>query len=106
MSVRAAQEEIDSAEFAEWRAYHEVDPFGEDRADLRSGIVASVVANANRTKGRAFKPGDFMPDFDRMETGQQSVEEMQARIGIALGVKRHGNHRESGGRVARENRTL
>lgn len=46
-------------------AYFEVDPFGEERADLRAGIVASAVANANRVKGKSFKPKDFMPQFDQ-----------------------------------------
>lgn len=45
-------------------AYFGIDPFGEERADLRAGIVASTVANAHRSKGRAFRPKDFMPNFD------------------------------------------
>lgn len=49
--------------FREWLAYYELEPFGEVRADLRAGIVASVIANANRVKGKAFSPQDFMPDF-------------------------------------------
>ena len=34
MSVRRCQQEVSSAEFAEWMAYAEVSPFGEGRADL------------------------------------------------------------------------
>lgn len=47
-----------------WRDYAEIEPFGEERADLRSGIVASVVANANRDPKRRpkpYQPSDFMP---------------------------------------------
>lgn len=49
-----------------WIAYSEIDPFGEARADLRSGIVAAVVANANRdpNRGSAYQPKDFMPEFN------------------------------------------
>lgn len=66
MSVRRAMAEIDSAEFSEWMAYYRLDPQGEDRADLRAGIVAATVANAARgRKSRAFKPKDFMPDFEK-----------------------------------------
>jgi hypothetical protein len=32
-------------ELAEWAAYYQCEPFGEERADLRAGIVASVIAN-------------------------------------------------------------
>lgn len=48
-------------------AYYELEPFGEERADLRSGIVASTVANAHRDPKRRrkpFRPLDFMPRFD------------------------------------------
>lgn len=64
---------MSSAEFAEWVAYAKVNPFGLDRADLRAGIVASVIAEVYRdSKKRAepYTPGDFMPVFD----GGQEVE--------------------------------
>lgn len=64
MSVRRAQTEIDAAEFAEWRAYYELEPWGQERADLRAGIVASVIANtAPGRHGKAFMPVDFMPRY-------------------------------------------
>lgn len=51
------------SQFLEWMAYFEEDPFGEERADWRSGMIASVIANVNRNpkKGRAFTAQDFMP---------------------------------------------
>lgn len=50
----------------EWAAYFDVEPWGEDRADLRMGIVASLIANVNRGRNRPpFKPADFMPKFDK-----------------------------------------
>jgi len=55
---------------AEWIAYDRIDPWSEARADLRAGIIASVIANVNRgKKTKAFRPLDFMPwskdDADR-----------------------------------------
>lgn len=47
-------------EFQGWWNYYQSDPWGEDRADLRSGIVASILANANSAKGRRFKAKDFL----------------------------------------------
>jgi hypothetical protein len=37
----------------------------EDRADMRSGILSSVVANAFRSeKSEPFTPGQFIPQLD------------------------------------------
>lgn len=47
-----------------WVLYASEEPFGEERADLRSAIIAAVVANANRDpkrRPRPFSPRDFMP---------------------------------------------
>ena len=65
-----------SRTLTEWMAYYEVEPFGQERADLRSGIVASTVANVFGGKGQRSKPSDFMPRFDSNKP-QQSVEQMQ-----------------------------
>lgn len=79
MSVREAQARISSNEFAEWMAYSKIDPFGEERADLRSAIIATVFANAHRAKGRrVFRVTDFMPQFDRSSVECQSPKHMQA----------------------------
>lgn len=51
-------------QFMEWHQYDLIDPFGDERADLRSGTIAAVVANVHAGKsGRKFKPADFMPKF-------------------------------------------
>ena len=57
--------EMSGEQFMAWVAYAELEPFGEERADLRSGIVASVIANVNRDpkKGKAYSPSDFIPKF-------------------------------------------
>lgn len=59
--------EITPQQLGEWLAYYRIDPWGEIRADLRNGIVASVIANVNRDSRRQqtpFTPADFMPKFD------------------------------------------
>ena len=54
-----------SQELTEWQAYYNIEPFGEYRADIRSAIIACVLANVNRGKNTpAFKVDDFMPKFD------------------------------------------
>lgn len=62
----------------EWAAYAEIEPFGEERADLRSGIIASVIANVVKGKGgRTLTPRDFMPQFDK-PVRRQTVQQMQS----------------------------
>jgi hypothetical protein len=66
----------------EWMDYASRKPFGEERADLRSGIIACTIANANRGKAsKRFKPSDFMPKFGRRarrQTPEQITQVMEA----------------------------
>ena len=43
-NVERLQETIDSAQFARWIAFYRIDPFGEQRADLRNALLLSTVA--------------------------------------------------------------
>jgi hypothetical protein len=57
---------MDGAQFAEWMAYAGLEPFGEERADLRAGIVASTTANVWRARNKKpLTPRDFMPRFGK-----------------------------------------
>jgi hypothetical protein len=54
-----------------WQEYHQLEPFGAERADLGFGIVASVMANVHRDpkrRPRPFSPSDFMPKFSETAT--------------------------------------
>ena len=64
-TVAQLQEEMTSREFAEWMAYNRVDPIGNIRGDLQSGIIASTIYNINRGKGKVLSASDFMPDFSK-----------------------------------------
>jgi len=64
MSVARAMREIDSAEFTEWLAYYEMEPFGERFADLRTGLITSAIYNVNRNVKKhpeAFGALHFIP---------------------------------------------
>lgn len=51
-----------SSELAEYMTYDRIDPFGEQRADLRAGIVASVTANHSMSPPKTpTKATDYMP---------------------------------------------
>ena len=73
---------IDSDDLSEWKAYMKLEPFGEERADLRAGIIASTIANVNRNPDKTpqpFQPSDFMPVFDRRENEPQSESDGEKR---------------------------
>lgn len=75
-------EEIDCAEFAEWFAFFRLEPWGEERADLRSGIIAATTANCAAQGRKQFKAEDFMPRYGRPRQ-RQSIADMQARMMLA-----------------------
>lgn len=55
-----------------WKEYADLEPFGDTRADLRMGILASLTANIHTKKGaRQFTPADFMPKFGPREPAKQ-----------------------------------
>ena len=56
-------------------AYYRIEPWGEERADLRNGMLCSLVANMFRKRGkRAAQPKDFMPKFERGQKKKMSDE--------------------------------
>jgi len=68
MTVRELLGRIDSREFSEWQAFFSIEPMPEQRADYRSGVIASVIANTNRAKNaKPFEPKNFIPDYDQTE---------------------------------------
>jgi|CXWL01.1.fsa_nt_gi hypothetical protein len=85
---------MDGVELTHWRAFMRVNPLGEERADLRAGIIAATIANGKRKKGsRAFRPKEFMPNFRKRFKGQTPDE--QAAIFRAF-VAFHNNRVKGG----------
>lgn len=67
-SVRELLARFGADELTEWLAFYQIEPFGDYRADVRSGVVAATFANANRGKdAKPFTPEDFMPFVERPE---------------------------------------
>lgn len=63
-----------AAELAEWIAYYQLHPWGEEREDLRAGMIAAPLLNC-WTKGRRWKPQDWVARPKRKEP--MSVENMK-----------------------------
>ncbi len=74
---------LTSRQFAEWMAFYSLDPFGDQRADLRAGIVAATMNNRWRQKNEnPMQPSEFMPF---KEVHEQTPEEMQRQLRSILG---------------------
>jgi len=72
LPVRELLARMGSDELTEWMAFYQLEPFGDFRADLRSAIVASTLANAHGSKeGKPFTPEDFMPFVEKQHRSDQ-----------------------------------
>ena len=66
-------------QFAEWRAYAEIEPFDETRADMRAGSVVQALFNIHRKKGKpAVRLKDCVLSFEPPR--KRSPEEARAEI--------------------------
>jgi hypothetical protein len=60
--VDAFLQEMTAPQMWHWLALNNIDPWTNDRQDLHSAIVATVIANTSGSK-KKFKIDDFMPDW-------------------------------------------
>lgn len=49
------------------------DPWGEERADLRTARIAEILFNTNAKKGQQKKLTDFMPFYREKKKAQEDV---------------------------------
>ena len=62
------------SEFWDWWAYYQIQPFGEQRGDIRIGLLGDGIAQL--LGSRRSTPQSFMPTFDK-EPKQQTPEQMK-----------------------------
>lgn len=69
-------------QFQTWMDYYQVEPFGEERADLRIATLTALTANINRDPDEhpdAYSPIDFAPFLLPIEQTQETEEDAYAR---------------------------
>jgi hypothetical protein len=76
---------VGSRQVSEWIEYAKLEPFGEERADLRSAIVAATLVNLwSKKKAKA---EDFMPKFGVEQPKEpQDLEEMKRAMQRVAGI--------------------
>jgi hypothetical protein len=72
---------ISSAELSDWLTYYELEPWGEQQAEYRAGLIASAMANTTRSKrsDHLFKPAEFMREL-YIEEAKQDLPESEKRL--------------------------
>jgi hypothetical protein len=69
-------------QFQEWRAYADLEPFDEERADLRAAHIVQTLLNLHRKKGaQPFQLKDCVLRFSPVEASRPSSPE-QARAEV------------------------
>ncbi len=74
---------LTSKQLADWMAYASIETFGDQRADLRTAIMAASINN--RWLGKHEKPSspmDYLPHYERPV---QTPEQMHALMAGVLG---------------------
>jgi len=87
----------------EWQAYYELEPFGQEREDIRAATICLTIANAMGMKKRAggqFKLDDFMPQFGKPE--KTTTYDPMTALGILR--QHYGNSRKPGSKPNGSNR--
>lgn len=81
---------ISSLQFMEWRAYADLEPFDEERADLRAAQICAILANVHRDKKKRpkpFQPKDFMFAFDRSPGAvRQTPEQIKQTMFMLMSI--------------------
>lgn len=83
-----ALEQMPLRRLVEWQAYHQLNPFGETRADWRAGMIAATMVNLSPyVRVRNKKPKDFMPEFRPRErmTPKQMYESIKMSLRLWRG---------------------
>jgi hypothetical protein len=95
-TLKQLYKEIDSAELSEWEAYYNLEPWGQLKEDIRTGIIASTMANVNRGKDtKAFTYNDFVLksklEFEYEVKHRQKQSSKQIVSTLTSTVKKNGN---------------
>lgn len=90
MTVDELLHRISSRELSEWMAYYRIEPFGQEARWLRTGVIASTIANVNRNekkRSKPFEPSDFIPQFVKQAVTRKPWQHLLATARRSLNLK-------------------
>jgi hypothetical protein len=90
-TVRELLGRLDSQELSEWMAFYSIDPWGDQRGDLRNAMLLAHVVGMMRKRGTMPPhPREFMPFTDRIR--YQTPEEQKAFFRVLTRRLSNGEH--------------
>ncbi len=75
------EQTLGSGEFSEWKAYYAIEPFGQERDNWNTAMIAATVANYSGKLKVAKNIDDFMfthPKIKRDKETQKTLSMIQA----------------------------
>jgi len=69
---------IPYAKLREWMGYYEVEPWGEERADLRAGTICNAVIAPYSKRKKLPRPLSWFPNFAKGPQVKQTTETMRS----------------------------
>lgn len=76
MTVGELLDRASGRELAEWQAFYLLEPFGEERDDMRAAMVAALMTNLLSKRDKPVEPKDFMPLYERKEYGSEELQRL------------------------------
>ena len=89
MTVAEMEERMSGSEFIHWIAYHELEPFGPRREDLRAELLAVILANSWSKK--KFQIGDFLLKDGKGEKSDGWLKTPEAIKAMMMGLVSRSN---------------
>lgn len=90
-SPSAMLRQMRRSELGMWAALMRVDPWGEWRADLRAGTIASTLVNLKLRKGaKPYSALDFMPFEDKANAPDPAALSRQIKALLSPHIKKKG----------------
>ena len=85
-SRRAMYRAMSTTDLLEWEVDFAIGPWDEERADLRNGILCSLIDACNRVKGQPQPPIHYMP-FTKQPKPQDNTANIKANMARFLKCK-------------------
>jgi hypothetical protein len=79
---------LTAKQFLDWEHYDAIEPFGDDRADMRAASIVQMLYNINRGKGqKALTLKDFMLTFKEAAPKKEKTwQEMAATARLIASI--------------------
>lgn len=98
MSVRAAQREVNSREFTEWRAFDRISPLTDRRIDYNAAMVAATIVNVMTDERTTVKVSDLVLDFGgKTRSTPEEIERKALAIAKRINAAQAEGEKENGG---------